>query len=303
MLEICTLGTGGTMPIPNRALSSVYVRCNGRSVLVDCGEGTQVEVQRLGWGIRCIDAILISHYHADHCSGLPGMLLALTKSMRTEPVHVYGPVGLHQVVSGLCVIAPQLSFPLVLHELHGTEESFEMIGLQITPLRLDHGMPCLGYRFHLPHPPRFQPETARQLGVPVALWKTLQRGEAVVHGGVTIQPEQVLGAPRRGLTVLVATDTRPVPAIVEMGQGSDLMILEGMYGADEKHPLALANHHMLFREAAELARRAGARRLALTHFSTSVEDPLEYLPLAQSVFPACECAADGMTFTLHFDRE
>ena len=124
-----------------------------------------------------------------------------------------------------------------------------------------------------------------------------------MHGGVTIQPEQVLGAPRRGLTVLVATDTRPVPAIVEMGQGSDLMILEGMYGAEEKHPLALANHHMLFREAAELARRAGARRLALTHFSTSVEDPLEYLPLAQSVFPACECAADGMTFTLHFDRE
>ena len=101
MLDLCTLGTGGTMPMPDRALAALYARVNGRAILIDCGEGTQVGVQKLGWGMQCIDGILISHFHADHCSGLPGMLLALTKAMRTEPLHIYGPVGLTQVVNGL----------------------------------------------------------------------------------------------------------------------------------------------------------------------------------------------------------
>ena len=116
MLDLCTLGTGGTMPMPDRALSALYARVNGRALLIDCGEGTQVGVQKLGWGMQCIDGILIGHFHADHCSGLPGMLLALTKALRTEPLHIYGPAGLTQVVNGLRVIAPQLTFPVILHD-------------------------------------------------------------------------------------------------------------------------------------------------------------------------------------------
>ncbi|MBQ8200448.1 MAG: ribonuclease Z [Clostridia bacterium] len=300
MIDLCTLGTGGTIPMPDRALSSLYVRVNGRALLIDCGEGTQVGVQRLGWGIQCIDGLLITHFHADHCSGLPGMLLALTKSLRTDPLHIYGPVGLTQVVTGLRVIAPQLSFPVVLHEIDGHSEPFRLIGLEITPFAVAHGIPCLGYRLHLPRPAAFDPQKARALGVPLHCWKLLQRGETVSADGRIFEPSQVLGAPRKGITVLYATDTRPVPAIPELGRGCDMMILEGMYGPEEKLPLALRNHHMLFREAAALAKEAEAAQLILTHYSTCISDPLEYLPLAQDVFPAASCAADGMTWTLKY---
>lgn len=299
MLDLCTLGTGGTMPLPDRALSALYARVNGRALLIDCGEGTQVGVQRLGWGMQCIDAMLLTHFHADHCSGLPGMLLALTKAMRTAPLHIYGPVGLTQVVSGLRVIAPQLSFPIVLHELTG-QTDFEAIGLKITAFPLDHAMPCLGYRLHLPRRSAFDPQKAQKCGVPLPMWKYLQRGETVEANGRTFRPEDVMGAPRPGITVLYATDTRPVDAIADLGFRCDLMILEGMYGAEEKHPLAIKNHHMLFREAASLARDAEASRLLLTHFSTSMDAPEDFLPNAQAIFPNTALAADGMTLMLQY---
>ena len=299
MLDLCTLGTGGTMPMPERALASLYVRVGGRSLLIDCGEGTQVGVQKLGWGMRCIEGILISHFHADHVSGLPGMLLALTKALRTEPLHIYGPVGLGQVVSGLRVIAPQLTYPVILHEL--TEQTdFSLIGLEITAFPLDHGMPCLGWRLHLPRAAAFDPVKARALAVPMPMWKLLQRGETVDVDGRVIHPADVTGAPRKGITVLYATDTRPVAAIPDLGFRADLMILEGMYGKEEKLPLAVKNHHMLYREAAALARDAEAQRLLLTHFSTSIEDPQEFLQNAQDIFPETDCAVDGMTLTLQY---
>lgn len=299
MLDLCTLGTGGTMPMPDRALSALYVRVNGRALLIDCGEGTQVGVQRLGWGMQCIDGILISHYHADHCSGLPGMLLALTKALRTEPLHIYGPVGLTQVVSGLRVIAPQLTFPVVLHELTGQTE-FELIGLKITAFPLDHGIPCLGWQLHLPRKAAFSPEKARALEIPVIMWKSLQNGESITLDERTIHPAEVLGEARRGITILYATDTRPVDAIPDLGFRCNLMILEGMYGAEEKYPLAIKNHHMLFREAAALARDAEAERLLLTHFSTSIEEPAEFLQNARVIFPETDVATDGMTLTLQY---
>ena len=269
MIDLCTLGTGGTMPLPDRALASLYVRVGGRAVLVDCGEGTQIGIQRLSWGIQCIDAILLTHYHADHCSGLPGMLLAITKAGRTAPLHIYGPIGLERVVAGLRVIAPSLSCPIVLHEIIDDYSPFAAIGLTITPFPLRHEMPCIGYQFHLPRPALFDPIRARG----------------------------------RGITFVYATDTRPVPGIVRMGQDSDLMILEGMYGAEEKLPLAHKNCHMLFREAAQLARDAGTKRLLLTHFSTSIETPEEFLLNAQAVFPETTCATDGMTLTLRYPEE
>ncbi len=299
MLDLCILGTGGTMPMPDRALSALYARVNGRALLIDCGEGTQVGVQKLGWGIQCIDANLISHFHADPVSSLPGMLLALTKAMRTEPLHIYGPAGLNQVVSGLRVIAPQLTFPVVLHELSGQTE-FEAVGMTITAFPLDHGIPCLGWRLHLPRKAAFDLEKARALNVPLPMWKLLQRGETVEADGRVIHPEDVTGAPRQGITVLYATDTRPVDAIPDLGFRCDLMILEGMYGAEEKYPLAVKNRHMLFRESAGLARDAEAGRLLLTHFSTSIEAPAEFLENARDVFPDTDVAEDGMTITLQY---
>lgn len=300
MIDLCTLGTGGTMPLPDRALASLYVRVGGRALVVDCGEGTQIGIQRLSWGIQCIDAILLTHYHADHCSGLPGMLLAITKSGRTQPLHIYGPVGLERVVNGLRVIAPALGYPIVLHELCDTLSPFSMLGMTITPFYLRHEMPCIGYHFALSRPPKFDAARARAQGIPITLWSVLQRGEEATLDGVTYKPEQVLGQSRRGISFLYATDTRPVPDIVRLGQDSDLMILEGMYGEEKKLPLAHKNCHMLFREAAQLAQEAQTKRLLLTHFSTSVENPEEFLENAQVIFPETACAVDGMTLTLRY---
>ena len=132
------------------------------------------------------------------------------------------------------------------------------------------------------------------------MWKLLQRGESIEAEGRIIRPEDVMGAPRQGITVLYATDTRPVDAIPDLGFRCDLLILEGMYGTEEKYPLAVKNHHMLYREAAALARDAEAQRLLLTHFSTSIEDPQEFLQNARDIFPDTDCAADGMTLTLQY---
>ena len=296
MIDLCTLGTGGTMPLHSRALASLYVRNGRRALLVDCGEGTQVEVGRLGWGFQRIEALLISHYHADHCSGLPGMLLALAKAERAEPVHIWGPVGLGRVVEGLRVIAPQLPYEVVLHPFPAEGCAFEAAGLQIRAFPLNHGLPCFGFRFELPRPREFLPEQARALGIPVLCWSALQRGEDAEG----FSPEQVLGPARAGISFLYATDTRPVPAIPAHGAGTQLMILEGMYGDEEDLEKALKNHHMLYRESAALAREAGTERLLLTHFSTSLDEPEAFLENARAVFPNTDCASDGLTLTLGY---
>ena len=300
MIDLCTLGTGGSMPMPDRALSSLYVRVNGRLLLIDCGEGTQTGVRKAGWGFVHVDAILLTHFHADHCGGLPGFLLSMAKTPRTAPVHIYGPEGLRQIISGLCVVCPPMPFPVILHELRG-EETFEAIGLTVTCFPLHHSVPCLGYRFELPRSGAFDADKARALNVPLPLWRLLQQGETVEVEGQRVEPRQVMGEPRKGLTFLFATDTRPVPAIVEHGRGVDMMFLEGMYGKEEKRPQALKNRHMLFAEAAELARQADARALTLTHFSTSVDEPEAFLPTAQAIFPQTTCATDGMCVTLRYE--
>lgn len=302
MIDICTLGTGGSLPMPERALASLYVRMNGHALLVDCGEGTQVQIRKLGWGFRCIDGMLITHYHGDHCSGMAGFLLSLAKAERTETFHIYGPPGLHAVFHGLMVIAPTIPYPIELHELPLDKAAFSMIGLEIESFPLNHGVPCIGYRFALQRRPGFSPEKAKALGVPVSFWKTLQSGEAVSVDGRMIHPEDVQTAARQGLSFLYVTDTRPMESIVAMGFRTDLMILEGMYGDDDKMPQAKKNRHMLFRESAALARDAETKRLLLTHFSTSIEDPMVYLPNAQAVFPETEIAADCATYRLELPR-
>ena len=301
MLEFCTLGTGGTLPVPERALSSLYVRVNGQSLLIDCGEGTQVGIRRLGWGFRCLDGLLLTHYHGDHCTGLAGLLLSLEKAGRDQPFHIWGPKGLKRVVEGLCVIVPPLSFSVLLHELPPEGGEAELIGLKIRAFPVDHGgIPCFGYRLALERKPAFDPEKAKALAVPLADWKRLQQGETVRVGLRKISPEQVTGESRRGIVLVFSTDTRPCETLEKFASGADLLILEGMYGDEEKMPQALKNHHMIFAEAAGIARGAGAGGLLLTHFSTSLEDPEAYLPLARAVFEKTWVAQDGLTVTMRY---
>ena len=301
MLEFCTLGTGGTLPLPDRALSSLYVRVNGRGLLIDCGEGTQVGIRRLGWGFRNLEGLLLTHYHGDHCTGLAGLLLSLEKAGYDETFHIWGPRGLKRVVEGLCVIVPPLSYSVMLHELPPEGEELEAIGLKIRAFPVNHGgIPCYGFRMHLERSAAFDPDKARSLGVPLQDWKRLQAGETVRTGSGIIRPEDVTGFPRKGITLVFSTDTRPCETLEKYCREADLLILEGMYGSEEKLPQALKNHHMLFREAAELARGAEPAALLLTHFSTSVDDPEEFLPATREIFQNTWAAKDGQTVTLRY---
>ncbi len=302
MVEMCTLGTGGTLPLPDRALSSLYIRVKGQAMLIDCGEGTQVGIRRLGWGFRCIDGVALTHFHGDHCTGLAGLLLSMEKAGREEAFMIWGPPGLKKVVEGLCVIVPRLSFPVVLREYDPTGLDFGMIGLKIRAFPVNHGVPCFGFRLELPRSPVFEPEKARALGVPMKEWKRLQEGESVRVGLHRVRPEDVTGQARKGISFVFSTDTRPCETLDRYTQGADLLILEGMYGDEEKRPQALKNHHMLFSEAAGIACRADPAALFLTHFSTSVDDPEEFLPAARAVFPRTYAARDGMVLTLRFPK-
>lgn len=303
MLEFCTLGTGGTLPLPDRALSSLYIRVNGRGLLVDCGEGTQTGIRRIGWGFRCLDGLLLTHYHGDHCTGLVGLLLSLDKAGRDEDFHIYGPTGLKRVVEGLCVVAPRLGFSVLLHEIPAAGRDFEAIGMKIRAFPVDHGgIPCFGYRFTLERSPEFDPQKARELGIPVSEWKHLQEGRCVRVGLKKFGPEDVMGRQRKGITFVYSTDTRPCETLTKYTADTDLLVLEGMYGDEEKLDRALKNHHMMFSEAARIAGEAGTGALLLTHFSTSVDEPEAYLPATREIFPDTYTAHDGLTVTLRYPK-
>ena len=297
MIDVCLLGTGGMMPLPNRALTSLYVRCEGRALLIDCGEGTQTEIRRASLRFKPIEAILITHFHADHISGLPGLLLTLGNEGRTEELHIYGPAGLERVVSSLCVIVGELPFNIVFHEfLTGSETHFSCCTMEAEAFPLDHGMPCFGYRLEKKRPGRFDPARAQARGIPLRLWGRLQNGESV--DGYT--PEDVLGPSRRGLRLLYATDSRPVPRMAELGKKADLLILEGMFGDPEKLERAREARHMLMQEAADIAGQANAGKLWLTHFSPANPEPEKYLDSLREIFPETVVGTDGLCETLRF---
>lgn len=299
MIDICLLGTGGMMPLPDRALTSLYVRHGGRALLIDCGEGTQTAIRAASMRFRPIDAILITHFHADHVSGLPGLLLTIGNEGRTEPLHIYGPEGLADIVRAMCVIAPELPFAVEYHEFTGEEDAlFPCIGLEVQALSLSHRIPCFGYRFDLARNGKFDPERAKKKNIPVSLWGRLQKGESV-DGFI---PEDVLGTPRRGLRFLYATDTRPVPALAQYGREADLLILEGIFGAAEKQERAETTCHMMMQEAAAIAAQAGARELWLTHLSPATRHPEEFIDALQEIFANTVIGKDGMFKTLEFEK-
>ena len=304
MLEVTLPGTGGTMPLKNRWLTCCYVRVQGRSVLIDCGEGTQIALRSAGISVQNTELLCITHYHADHISGLPGLLLSMGVDGRTEPLTIAGPPGLRRVVEGLRVIAPELPFPIRFAEFAAGEKTVSMqaAGLQITAFAVYHTLPCFGYALELPRIGKFDPERAKAAGIPLRAWGMLQKQASVTLDGVTYLQEQVLGPPRRGLKLVYCTDTRPTPAIVQRAADADLLICEGMYGDPEKLGKARETRHMMFSEAAQTARDAAAKRLWLTHYSPSMPDPAEHLHHAQAVYPETVLAKDGMCIDLLFEE-
>lgn len=302
MLDICLLGTGGMMPLPYRWLTSLMIRYNGMSVLIDCGEGTQIALKEKGWSPKPIDMICFTHYHADHISGLPGMLLTMGNAERTKPLLLVGPKGLTRVVSALRVIAPELPFEIVCREIEGPEMSFLFQGLKIEAFKVNHNVPCYGYTVCLERIGRFQVEKAQELGIEKKYWSRLQKGETVETDGGVFTPEMVLGAPRKGLKLTYTTDTRPTESIAAHAEGADLFICEGMYGEPEKKAKAKEYKHMTFYEAAELAKKAHVKELWLTHFSPSLVRAEEYMPAVRKIFPAAFPGKDGKSVELVYEE-
>lgn len=303
MLDICLLGTGGMMPLPYRWLTSMMARYNGQSILIDCGEGTQIAMKEKGWSPKPVDVICFTHFHADHISGLPGMLLTMGNAERTEPLLLVGPKGLARVVASLRVIAPELPFVIDCLELNEGEHKIHFDGFTIEAFKVNHNVPCYGYSLSIHRKGKFQVDRALALGIEKKYWNRLQRGEIIETGETTLMPEMVLGPERKGLKVTYCTDTRPTESIVKHAAGSDLFICEGMYGEPDKKAKARENKHMTFYEAAELARRAEVSCLWLTHYSPSLNRPEEYLPAARKIFPGTEVCRDGKTIELVFEDE
>ena len=303
MLDICLLGTGGMQPLPYRWLTSMMARCDGSSLLIDCGEGTQVALKEKGWSPKPVDVICFTHYHADHISGLPGFLLTMGNAERTEPLLLAGPRGLERVVNALRVIAPELPFELRFHEFTEARETFQSGPYQIDAFKVNHNVPCYGYRISIPRKGRFDVERANELKIPKQFWSRLQKGAVIEHEGRMLTPDMVLGPTRRGLSVTYTTDTRPVPVIAEYAKDNDLFICEGMYGEREKAAKAREYKHMTFQEAAGLGREANPREMWLTHYSPSLMKPEEFLGEIREIFPRIKTARDGWSLELGFDEE
>ena len=309
MIDVCLLGTGGMMPLPNRLLTSLYVRYNGKCVLVDCGEATQIAMKKKGLSSKPIDVICFTHYHADHISGLPGMLLTMGNAERTEPLLMIGPKGLERVVNSLRVIAPELPFEIVFREISGDEMSFDfdkegMPGFSITAFKVNHNITCYGYTFNLSRQGKFNVEAATANGIDRQYWNSLQKGNTItLDDGRVFTPDMVLGEARKGIKLTYTTDTRPTDSIVRNAADSDLFICEGMYGEPDKVAKAKEYKHMTFYEAASMARDAGVKEMWLTHYSPSLVNPMEFMEDTKKIFPNSIAAKDGRSVELRFEGE
>ena len=296
MLKVTLLGTGGTQPLPDRALAAAAVTVGGRSVLLDCGEGTQVGLRRYGVSAYRLSAVLLTHYHGDHILGLPGLLQTLGSLNRTEPLTIYGPKGIEPVAKAVMALAGGQPYPVRWQVL---DDKLHVDAMKITPFPLTHRVPCQGYALELPRAGRFDAARAKAANIPLAYWSTLQKGEAV--GGFT--PDQVLGPPRRGLKVVYATDTRPCAALEAAAQDADLLCMDSTYADDADLPKAKLYGHSTCREVGELAAAAGVRRLWLTHYSAAVTDPEPGLTAARAACPAAQAGYDGLAEELEFDKD
>ncbi len=288
--DVIPLGTASAMPTRNRHLSAVAVERKGRVLLFDCGEGTQYRLMDAELSRARIDAIFVTHLHGDHCYGLPGLLSTMALQQRTDPVTLVVPPGTRSMLDAIPGAGPsELPFPVRVQEMgEGFEHEvvYETDEFTVTARPLAHRRFAMGFRLdERTRPGRFRPERARELGVPEGpAFGRLQEGESVTAtDGATVDPEQVLGPPRPGISLAYVTDTRPCDGGRALAADADLLYHDATFG-DELHDRAVKTGHSTAREAADVARTAGTRRLLLGHISARYHDPAPLVAEARAVF-------------------
>jgi ribonuclease Z len=311
-IEAFILGTGGSMPLPHRALTSMLLRREGQLFLFDCGEGTQVNIRRLNLRWKQINAIFISHTHADHITGLPGILMLSSQVERSEPLYIIGPARIREYVeSSRKILEMFINYEIIIQEIEDPNTPqivFSHNDYLVRSFPLRHTRACVGYSFIENHRPGiFHPERAIAAGVPRGpLWSKLQSGQPVTAlDGRNIAASAVMGPARRGRKISYVTDTLPHGSISKEVAGSDFFLCEGMFEealADTAH----AKKHMTAREAAHLAAAAdGVRELGLFHFSPRYTDKELKLLLdeAQAVFPKTQLLRDRQNIQIPLSDE
>lgn len=301
MLRVTFLGTAASRPTVGRNVSAIAVQREGELMLFDCGEGTQRQMMRYGTGFH-VATIFFTHMHTDHFLGVVGLLRTMGLQGHSEPVDLYGPPGSRSVLSEAVHLGVErVPFEVRIHELEPGQH-VERAEYDVIAYPVKHGTSAVGYvlREH-PRLGRFDVERARALGIPEGpLYRRLHHGEPVTVNGREIRPEEVVGPPRPGRTVVYTGDTLPCNSTVEAARGADLLIHDATFGEEEAER-AHETWHSTARDAAEVARRAGARRLVLTHLSARYADSPGLLEReARSVFRNTIIASDGDVIEVPF---
>lgn len=295
MVDIVLAGSGGMMPLPGRWLSCLWVEYMGKAALIDCGEGTQIALKKAGCKLSRLEALLITHFHADHIAGLPGLLLSLGNYGKTTPLKIIGPKYIEEVARSLLIIAPVLPFPVEYLEIGETGGEAMHGDFLFSSMLLRHNTPCLGYNITIKRKPVFNPEKAESLGIPKVLYKVLHVGKEVsLPDGRLITPDMVLDGERKSYKITFITDTRYFKGIAGFAADSDVFFCEGMHGSEEMREKLADKGHMVFSESAYIAQKANAGRLVLTHLSPALTNPYDYIGNAKFIFPNTEIGYDGM---------
>ncbi len=294
MLDISLIGTGGMAPLPERHLSSCLFRYDGTSFLIDVGEGTQIGIKELGMSLKKIDYILFTHYHTDHISGLPGLLATLANNEKRDRLTLIGPKGLERTVNAAKRMVSKLPYEVQTIELMNCDETLKLGGLHVTPFPVQHGIVCLGYRIELRRECKCDPEKAKKNGVPMEFWSDLQNYKTIEYNGRILTKDLISSGPRKGISFVYVTDTRPCESIYSNAKDVDLLICEGMYGNTSQLNSSNQKLHMTMQEAAQIASSCRVGELILTHFSPRIQNPEIFRDELLAIYPNTVIGKDGI---------